>query len=433
MIIPSIDLMQGNAVQLIGGEKKAIDAGDPKPIADEFGLVGEIAVIDLDAALGSGENSAVIKDLLTRARCRVGGGIRDVETAIKWLDAGASKVILGTAATPEVLSQLPKDRVIAALDARDDEVVVKGWTAKTGRTIESRMDELKQYVGGFLVTFVEREGRMGGLPVERARALKERAGDATLTVAGGVREPADIAAMDAMGIETQVGMALYSGKFDLAQGYCSSLKTDRPDGLWPTVVTDVDGTALGLTYSSLKSVREAINTRSGVYFSRSRNELWKKGASSGSTQELLSIDVDCDRDALKFTVRQNGTGFCHTGSSTCFGQKSGVNALQETLLKRIADAPEGSYTKRLLGNPSLLESKLLEEATELVEATTPSDAAAEAADLLYFGLVTALSKGARLEDIEQILDQRALKVTRRPGDAKPGINSNGTSKMIGAK
>ena len=89
MIVPSIDLQDGQAVQLIGGEKKALDAGDPRPIARQFGRVGEIAVVDLDAALGRGSNAAVIEDLMALAPCRVGGGVRTVEAAIAWLDRGA--------------------------------------------------------------------------------------------------------------------------------------------------------------------------------------------------------------------------------------------------------------------------------------------------------------------------------------------------------
>ncbi|HLO40675.1 MAG TPA: HisA/HisF-related TIM barrel protein, partial [Phycisphaerales bacterium] len=106
MIIPSIDLMDGQTVQLIQGKTRELEAGDPRPLAEKFGQVGEIAVIDLDAAMGKGSNEALIKDLLRRARVRVGGGIRDVETAMKWLDAGAEKVILGTRAVPEILEKL---------------------------------------------------------------------------------------------------------------------------------------------------------------------------------------------------------------------------------------------------------------------------------------------------------------------------------------
>ncbi len=172
MIVPSIDLMDGRAVQLVGGREKALDAGDPRPIAERFALVGEIAVVDLDAALGRGSNADVIGDLLRIAPCRVGGGIRDAPAARRWLDAGASKVVLGTAAVPEVLECLPAERVVAALDARDGEVVVDGWRRGTGRGILERMAELQGLVSGFLVTFVEREGRLGGTAWDRVKAWR---------------------------------------------------------------------------------------------------------------------------------------------------------------------------------------------------------------------------------------------------------------------
>ncbi len=419
MIIPSIDIADGSTVQLVGGRDHALDAGDPRPIAEKFGLVGEIAVIDLDAARGIGSNKELIKELLAVAPCRVGGGIRDVETAIEWLDLGARRVILGTAATPQILRELPRDRVIAALDAHNNDIVVEGWTRSTGVRVEERIDELKELVSGFLVTFVEREGRMGGLPEDRVRELAERAGDARMTVAGGVRTPEDIAMADRANADAQVGMALYTGAFSLADGFCAPLKSDRADGLYPTVVTDERGITLGLVYSSDESIAEALRTKRGVYHSRSRGGLWVKGETSGDTQELLSIAPDCDRDALRFTVRQAGVGFCHTGTHTCFGDRTGLAALERTIASRLTDAPVGSYTRRLLDDPGLLRSKLLEEAGELIDADTPEDAVWEAADVIYFALVAAMRRGATLAEIESMLGARTRKVTRRPGDAKP--------------
>ena len=181
MIIPSIDIMGGHAVQLVQGKEKKIDAGDPLPIAQRFGRVGEVAVIDLDAAMGQGSNAEVIESLLSVARCRVGGGIRDVETARRWLDRGAEKVILGTAARPEILRELPKERVIAALDAKHGEVVVEGWKTGTRAGIAERMDELARIRRcGFLVTFVEHEGTMRGFDVDRAVSLLPHAQGALL-------------------------------------------------------------------------------------------------------------------------------------------------------------------------------------------------------------------------------------------------------------
>ncbi|MEQ8844425.1 MAG: phosphoribosyl-ATP diphosphatase [Phycisphaerales bacterium] len=418
MIVPSIDIMDGRAVQLIGGKEKAIDAGDPRPLARRFGRVGEVAVIDLDAAMGRGSNAAIIEELLGLAPCRVGGGIRDVQTARRWLDRGARRVILGTAARPEVLAELPRERVIAALDGVDGRVVVEGWQAETGSTVDERIDALCDLVGGFLVTFVEIEGRMTGLPRERVEQLVQRCGDARLTVAGGVKDAADVAMADAAGADAQVGMSLYSGAMDLADGFAAPLRSDRADGLWPTVVCDTRGVALGLVYSNRQSLHAAIEEGAGVYYSRSRGGLWRKGETSGHIQRLIRIDADCDRDALRFVVEQQGSGFCHTGSATCFGGVSGLAALDRTLETRVQEAPAGSYTRRLLDDAELLRSKLLEEAGELAEAEAPDDVAWEAADVVYFALVAARRHGVGLADIEKQLDQRARRVSRRGGEAK---------------
>ncbi|KAI1114483.1 histidinol dehydrogenase [Nemania sp. NC0429] len=198
--------------------------------------------------------------------------------------------------------------------------------------------------------------------------------------------------------------------------FSTSWKTDRADKLLPTVVCDERGIALGLVYSSEESVAEALRTQTGVYQSRKRG-LWYKGASSGDTQELVKISMDCDNDALKFVVRQKGR-FCHLEQSGCFGDLKGISKLEQTLVSRKISAPEGSYTKRLFSDEKLLRAKIMEEAEELCDAKTPEDVAFEAADLIYFALTKAISAGVSLVDIERNLDAKSLKVKRRPGNAK---------------
>lgn len=425
MIIPSIDLKDGQTVQLVGGTEHALDAGDPRPIARQFGLAGEVALIDLDAAMGSGSNAALVQGVLPLARCRVGGGIRSVPDAVKWLDAGAAKVILGTAATPEVLGHLPPDRVIAAVDARDGQVMVGGWTQPTGEAILDRIARLRGLVGGFLVTFIEREGRLSGTNLDLVPRLVEAAAPARVTIAGGVTTPDDIAALDRMGADAQVGMALYTGRLDLADAITAPMRSDRPDALWPTAVVDEHGHALGLAYSSADSLREAVRTGRGVYHSRTRG-VWIKGETSGHIQELRRIDLDCDRDALRFTVRQRGPGFCHNHTPTCWGELSGLGALEVRITERSDGAPAGSYTARLLTEDGLLASKLGEEARELAQAQSPSEITHEAADLLYFTLVAMRRAGVRLADVALELDRRALRISRRPGDAKVAADESST-------
>ena len=193
---------------------------------------------------------------------------------------------------------------------------------------------------------------------------------------------------------------------------------DRKTGLYPTSVVDERGVALGLVFSNKESITEALKTGAGVYHSRKRG-LWHKGASSGDTQELISIGFDCDKDCLVFRVRQKGRGFCHLGTMSCWGPVSGLSRLQRTLQERKQDAPAGSYTARLFSDPQLVNAKIKEEADELCSATTKEDIAAEAADLLYFALARCIAADVSLEDIESNLDLKSLKVKRRKGDAKP--------------
>ena len=415
MIVPSIDLMGGRAVQLVGGRGRPVESEDPFEMAERFAVVGEIAVIDLDAALGCGSNDDIVRRLVRRYRCRFGGGVRTVSEALQWLDAGAEKVILGTAATPEILTELPRDRVIAALDGVEGEVVVRGWTEHTGATVLDRLVELKDLVGGFLVTFVESEGRLGGIDLEACRKVIDAAGGTRVTAAGGVTATDEIAALDRLGADAQVGMAIYTGRLGLGEAFAAPLVSDRPDGLWPTVVCDEQGAALGLVYSNAESLAAAVAERRGIYWSRSRGGLWRKGETSGATQQLLGIDADCDRDALRFTVRQAGDGFCHRNTRSCWGPDRGLGAIERRLLDRVANPVPNSYTDRLAREPELLAAKLAEEAAELAEASAADDVAWEAADLLYFTLTTLAARGVPLEAAIRELDRRAHSVRRRDG------------------
>jgi phosphoribosyl-ATP pyrophosphohydrolase len=420
MIIPSIDLMNGQTVQLVGGKEDSLRGdrqyGDPLPLARKFRLAGEIAVIDLDAALGKGSNAPTINGLLREARCRVGGGIRSAERAIEWLDAGAAKVILGTAAKPEILRQLPRERVIAALDANAGDVVVEGWTKSTGAKIVDRIAELRDLVGGFLVTFVEREGRMQGTNMELAAEVVKAAGKhCRVTIAGGVTTAEEIAELDRLGADAQVGMAIYTGQLDLGDAIAAPLISDRPDGLFATVVCDEAGRALGLAYSNRESLRKAVELQAGVYWSRKRG-LWIKGASSGSTQKLFSIALDCDRDAIRFIVEQKGSGYCHLPQWTCFGDDRGVSRLERTLAHHCGHEAHGmtdTNSQKLLADPALLSDKIREEANGLANAKDRAEVVREAADLIYHTMVRLSKDGIAFDEVEAALDARSLRVTGR--------------------
>ena len=170
-----------------------------------------------------------------------------------------------------------------------------------------------------------------------------------------------------------------------------------------------------------ESIVAALQSGRGVYYSRSRNGLWRKGDTSGHFQTLHRLDVDCDGDALRFTVTQRADdirAFCHLNTLSCWGEPRGLRHLEGTLQQRLKDAPVGSYTKRLFEDEILLRDKLVEEAQELSEADTKQHVAEELADVLYFAMVRAAKAGVSIDDAVEELDRRTRKVTRRQGDSK---------------
>jgi phosphoribosyl-ATP pyrophosphohydrolase/phosphoribosyl-AMP cyclohydrolase len=405
VIVPSIDLRGGKAVQLRQGREHVLERDNVVDLAIQFGRYGEIAVIDLDAAFGEGDNLELILKLVRLARCRVGGGIRDIDRAQRLLRGGAACVIIGTAATPELLAQLPRDRVLVALDERGGRVAVDGWRGTADETPLERATRLAPYCSGFLATQIEREGMLGGIDLERAAELRGGV-QGRLTVAGGITTVDEIVALDRLGIDAQVGMALYTGALDPADAFCATI--DWSKGLVPTVVCDRrDRSIRMLAYSSRESLGAALREGAGIYWSRSRNELWRKGATSGATQILVRVETDCDRDALTFYVDQSGPT-CHTGEARCF---SGAEFTWSTLLERIerrsSSSEERSYTRKLLNDPALLRSKLLEEADEVAEAVSHDEVAWECADLLYFLSVRMHAAGVRIDDVMAQLASRA--------------------------
>jgi len=405
MIIPSIDLMGGRAVQLRRGADKVLDApDDPRDLARRFALYGDIAVVDLDAALGQGSNRDLVRELCRIAPCRVGGGIRTEEDVVGLIKAGARRVMIGTAATPEFLARFPRDWIIVALDARAGKTVDQGWRRDTGEAAVDRARRLESFCSEFLFTQVEVEGTLQGVPLDPVRALRE-ATRVPLTVAGGVRDLQDIRSLEALGADVQVGMAIYTGRIDLDEAFAT-----RPDfsrGPLPTIAQDEDGRVLMLAWSTAESLREALRTRRGVYFSRSRQTLWRKGETSGHTQTLIGTRYDCDADAILFRVRQAGPA-CHTNRPTCFGDapRFDLAALRRVIAARRGADPAGSWSARLIGDRKLLRDKIREEAGEVCDAGDRANLVWELADLLYHASVLMEAEGISLDEVETELRGR---------------------------
>jgi len=221
MLIPSIDLMGGKIVQLVQGEKKALEFDNFDYWIERFSTYPLVQVIDLDAARGVGNNRVLVNQIVQRLNCQVGGGIRSLETAAEVLKAGARKVILGSALLEDgkintqfaaaLASTLGAAALVFALDSRGGRVAIDGWRKATALTAFDMIRALEPFCETFLYTHIDTEGLMGGIPMETVKAIRQST-SRRLVAAGGIRTQEEIDMLDALGVDAVVGMALYSGR-----------------------------------------------------------------------------------------------------------------------------------------------------------------------------------------------------------------------------
>lgn len=406
MIIPSIDIMDGKAVQLKQGKEKVLEREDIFELAKYFSRFGELAVIDLDAAMGKGDNEELIKKICRIAPCRVGGGIRDVEKAKRIIANGAKKIIIGTAASEELLSQLPKDKILVAIDSNKGKVVTEGWTKDTGITPEDYVKRFDDLCHGYLYTIVEKEGMMGGTDLEAIKKIRKLT-KKELVAAGGISSIDEIKELEKNNISSQLGMCIYTNAVKLEDAFCAMLDFEKQNNLIPTIVQDAKSKqVLMLAYSNKDAVMKTLKDGLATYFSRSRNELWTKGLTSGNTQELVSARYDCDRDTLLYKVNQKGVA-CHLGRYSCFEDKDfDIHDLVEVLEQRKRELPEKSFTTKLFKNDFYLKRKIMEEAFEVVNFEEGDGLEWEAADLAYFVLTFMVKNNISVEDVLSNLASR---------------------------
>jgi phosphoribosylformimino-5-aminoimidazole carboxamide ribotide isomerase len=220
MLIPSIDLLGGRIVQLVRGEKLRLAFDDFEYWIEKFSKYPLVQLIDLDAAMRQGDNSALVAQIAMRLPCQAGGGIHSIERARQVLDAGAKRVIIGSALFSEqgtvntefaasLAQSVGADHVVAGIDTKNGRIAVKGWKANVELTPDAAIPQLEPYAAAFLYTHVDGEGMMQGFPLDvaaRLRKLTQR----QLIVAGGICSQREIDALDALGADSVVGMAVYT-------------------------------------------------------------------------------------------------------------------------------------------------------------------------------------------------------------------------------
>ena len=224
MLIPSIDLQGGKIVQLVQGERLAIETDEVDAWVGRFQGRAKVQLIDLDAAKGQGANEALVARICAALPCRVGGGVRSVVRAGDVLALGATAVIVGSALfrdgavdlgfARELADRLGEHRLIAAVDSRGGEVVINGWRTNTGISAVDAVRVLEPFFSEFLYTHVDLEGLMQGTDMAAIEAIRKATGR-RVTAAGGITTQEEIEQLDRMGVDAVVGMAIYTGRLSL--------------------------------------------------------------------------------------------------------------------------------------------------------------------------------------------------------------------------
>jgi phosphoribosylformimino-5-aminoimidazole carboxamide ribotide isomerase len=220
MLIPSIDLLGGRIVQLVQGEKLRLAFDDFEYWIERFSRFPLVQLIDLDAAMRQGENSAMVAQIAKRLPVQAGGGIHSIERARQVLDAGAKRIIIGSALfsaegavnvdfAAELAEAIGAERIVAGIDTKNGRIAVKGWKAQVSLTADEAIPQIEPYAAAFLYTHVDGEGLMQGFPVETAARLRKLT-KKQLIVAGGIRSQQEIDALEALGADSVVGMAVYT-------------------------------------------------------------------------------------------------------------------------------------------------------------------------------------------------------------------------------
>ncbi len=444
IVYPAIDIRAGKCVRLLQGsyEKETVYNDDPIAQAKAFIQAGAtwIHVVDLDGArTGDAVNFPIIRQMVELdVKIQLGGGIRTKEDVQARMDLGVARCVIGTAAVenPELVAwaaQTYPGRIAVGIDARDGRVAVHGWEEKSALTpLELALQVKAMGVDTIIFTQVSRDGMQQGPDIPATKELAERSG-LQVIVSGGVGNISHIEAGKNAGLcGVIVGKAIYDGAVAIEQALAlnqpetealfsiDQVKWDA-NGLVPVIAQDAQtGAVLMQAYMNRQTLQMTLEKGVMVYWSRSRQQIWEKGATSGQTQRLVSLCADCDGDSLLAQVVQHGGGACHTGAYSCFHnpmmERKGtsgpwmIQELARTIHDRKVNPKEGSYTNYLFekGLDKILKKMGEECAETIIAAKNPDDGEVvyETADLLYHLLVMLEARDVSLEDVFRELEKR---------------------------
>jgi ATP phosphoribosyltransferase len=413
--VPTLDISNGKAVLVRNGKVYKV-FGDALEKAKFLSIHKHFQLIDVDRALGNGNNTELIKKIVQKYPCYVGGGIRTFEDAVEFLNSSAKRIIIATNLTKEFVRSIPKERLIIAFDIDQNyHVLIKGRTDVSQYKFEDVLKEFGDYVEIISVTFHHTEGLCNGIPFDQVEVIKNMVEqyNIKLSIGGGIANIIEITKLMEMNITPQFGSGFWNGLFTLGDVYLVLLNNVKQskwivtktgeNTLYPCIVQNIDGIILGLTYCNKESLKISVDTRIATFYSRDQDTLWIKGATSGNYHIVHQVHLNCDNTAIRMIVE--GKQFCHFDCISCFGHCDPSRGSLKSLQRIIQQSKEGSYTSQLLKSETRIKSKILEEANELV-CSIDEEIVHESADLFFFISMFLEKNKVDIRDVEQELIKR---------------------------
>lgn len=449
MFIPTIDISNKKAVLVTRGKVTTV-LGDPMEKAKELAMYRHFQIVDIDAAIGNNKspNREIIKQIVKKYPCYVGGGIRTLQDAQEMLNSSARRVIIGS--NPELLKELPMDRTILAIDLDDqDNILTHGRTITANLSLCEYLEKYVRYVEMICITFHDAEGGEHAIPFTKIKRIQkllkaillasdENWGPRSIrcAYAGGIQNIKQVRKIIKMGAIPQFGAAFWKGNFTMGDLFISLLNTkkqvnwcrcrtaiDGPkEALFPCIVQNIDGIVLGLVYCTVETLKMSIDTQKATFYSRESRQVWIKGESSGNYHTLQHVDLCCDNTAIRMVVSAGDRNFCHKGQKSCFGHsdpaRGSLHAISQHIKSRSTRENTKNHIKTIQANEiekiNYIKTKLKEEIEELIYAETVEDQVYESADVLYFLMKYLIQQGIDISEIESELIKRQYKMISPP-------------------
>ena len=372
MIISTINLKNGDLVRIDSNNSETIQNTNISEFVRYLRLFGEIFV----KTDNSPKSEEVLKQICKLSDCNVLiNSNPTLEEAKKIISYGAQKIVLKAGSQENILSLLPKNRAAVYIET----------------DIETNLKRYNNYTNLFFIKLTNKENI--SLEEIRTYTAKNIAIESKFDIS-------DISHFEKENISVIIDCEYYENKEKMTEAFCQCLDFEKRYGYLPTIVQDYETKqVLMLAYSNLDSLKQALNTQKGTYFSRSRKKIWVKGETSGNVQGLVKARYNCDKDALLFFVRQTGNA-CRHGKYSCFSEKDiEINSLYNDILNKKRLLPDKALTTKLFEDEFVLKKKLMEKAFDLINYEKNSSLETEAAQLTYLLLTFMAAHNITPKDV----------------------------------